>query len=602
MIEPWKIRSLAVENFVGYGRLEWPQVDAEFNLILGQNGVGKSMLFEVLLAALKYLQGWHARDTVIGNLPNVTIEVARVGDASAQRFTTRDIQSIQGYRATGWHCSIFHVVENRQPKNKIGRVGAVSDDNAIMRYPAALAKLQSTLRSGTDADVALAETVKRYCRLLPMVASSEEWERIWATILERGPNTARPASCGQFDALALIVDLVSFQQKLLGEPAPHYVVFDNPETYLHPAAVGPFLDLMREALPAAQFFVASHGVRGVFYPRQKSVFFLPRDARTQPKVALLPLTQAPQAARDAFLELYGTGAGSGFLATVGELESPVYHRFLTDCIHECGPKERREPKSDRQLGHTVSLLDAPDLAILDVGAGHGELLDALEHQRQGAPCRYFGFDEQPQAKLADRIRRGIATGLLAPESRVIASLEEDVPRCDTAVFLNLCHHLDIPTLAEYLAAILQRRIHRRAGAGLLIVELRTLATGERDFVLWTPDDLRRLFAPWPELSVTHRPLDGRFPEEGHEATLIRWTHDEASAVIESEPLAEGLRRMLPSKREAILEELERRRTNMPERGEATYWHQKRVAFLCAALAWIARAEWLPEHRRAPTCS
>ena len=152
MAEPWKLRSLTLEGFVGYKRLEWPSIDPDFNLLLGQNGVGKSLLLEVLLASLKFLQGQHARDTVIRDLQDVAVSIARVGDASETRFTTNESHGLQGQRATRWRCKTFHLVENRQPKNVIGRTGSVSDDNAIMRYAAVLAKLQTLLRSRADAD------------------------------------------------------------------------------------------------------------------------------------------------------------------------------------------------------------------------------------------------------------------------------------------------------------------------------------------------------------------------------------------------------------------------------------------------------------------
>ena len=593
MTEPWKVRSLAVENLVGYKRLVWPRIDSDFNLLLGQNGVGKSMLLETLIAALRFLQGRHARDTFVGHLPDVAIEVALVGDSKARRFSTSDITSIQGSRQTGWTCRIFHVVENRQPKNKVGRMGAVSDDNPIMRYPASLAKLQGMLRSRANEDIAFVATVREYCQRLPQVATHQEWERIWTEVRDRGPNATRPISCGQFDALAVVVDLVSFQQALAAHPVPHFVVFDNPETYLHPAVVRPMFDVLRDALPAAQFFVASHGIRGVFYPEHKSVFFLPRDARTKALVELLPLAELPRAGLEAFVELYGTEAGSGFLSLVGELESPGFHRFLCDCVYECGPRERKAPRTDRQLSHAVSLLEDPVQTVLDVGAGHGEVLDALEVEHEVArPFLYFAYDIHPQAKLISRIKHGIASGLLSPGSRVLSGLDDVDSRCDTALFLNLCHHLEVSTLAEYLAVTFQRHIQRCTGAGLLVVELRTLATGERNFILWTPEDFHDLFAPWPDLTVTSRPRDGDFPEEGHDATLIRWTCDDASAEIESGQLAERLWDMLPEKRAELLQELEGRRKRDPEPGMATYWHQKRVAFLCASLAWIARAEWL----------
>lgn len=587
---PWKLRSLTLEAFVGYQLLEWDGIHPDLNLIVGQNGVGKSMLLEALVATLNFLDGRHARDALSRAFPDVAITVAFEGEHHARHFSTADIRANQGSRDTGWKCQILQVVENRQPKNQFGRPGPEHRQNPLQRYADVLARLQQLLHSNSDEDTMFVETVFDLCRCVPEVATSDEWTWIRREIGSRGPKKLRPVSCGQFDVLALMLDLATFSRDVRLAPSPHFVVFDNPETYLHSAALWPVLNLFREALPDGQVFIASHSPRLLLYPRHKSVFFLSRGARSEARSQLVRMDQLPRSGREAFFELYGEDVNSGLLSMLAELDSPTVHRFLCQCVDECGAKARKLVADDAQLGLAVSELDERGLVILDVGAGHGDLLAALiSSDRNSASDMYFAYDPVPQSRLFERIREALRMSTIAVGSCVLRNLSEAPRKCDVAVLLNVCHHLRIPELAELISDLLKHRVDRRPGAGILIVELRTLAAGERNFILWTPEDFQRLFTKWPALRVKHSPRDGDYPEEGHEASLIRW-NDSVSAAPSAPEIEEGLWSLLPEKREALLRELETSRSNPPALGLAEYWRQKRAGFLCAQITWLAMAE------------
>jgi ribonuclease BN (tRNA processing enzyme) len=156
-------------------------------------------------------------------------------------------------------------------------------------------------------------------------------------------------------------------------------------------------------------------------------------------------------------------------------------------------------------------------------------------------------------------------------------------------FQRLSQPLD-SALAEMLSGLLARHIAKHKDAGIVIVELRTLAQGERHFLVWSSEDLIEIFRQWPDIAVVSNTLEADYREAGHEASFIRWSNNDSFVAPTSEDIEQRLRQRIPEKRRAFLKELSEGRRVQTLAGLATYWHHKRTGFLCAQLAWLDLAE------------
>jgi hypothetical protein len=595
MSAPWHCVRFQVSHVAGYQAIQWRELTPETNILLGQNGTGKSTIFEAMIVALHHLAGRHMRDHFVRTYPEATFEVEFAVPGEIEKFTAADTRRRGGSSKTGRDFAILQLVENRQPKSVVGRHSSHWLNNPLQRYEAALSETKRLLLSRQPEEQALAYQVIELCKRVPEAGQVEDWDWIRDETRRRGQTHARPLSCGQFDVLAIALDLIRFQQNLPSDEAPQFVFVDNLETFLHPACLDSTLRMIRYVLPTAQVFVSSHSVKLLLSRPSKSIFWLPREARKSARAEIASIRGLPGGARAAFFELYGDDVSNGVLSLISMLESPHYAEWLAECAHSCGVIARHAPSTDPQLSIAVKELhDHHSSVVFDVGAGAGDLLVALlATEADASEVTYIAFD--PAAthplteKLSKRVNDAVADHLVGPASTIVRSLDEAPAECDLIALCNVCHAVEIPTLADELACLITEHLRRAENSTLLIIEVRTLGSGEGPFYLWTPEEWSFVFAGIPGLRVEQATLGEPGHPEGIDATFVRWRGSCPARIELSETIEARLREIIPEKRARCLDELlTRQGARLGGHDEA--WRQRRVAFLCAQLAWLARAE------------
>src|SRR5262249_16270959 len=152
-----------------------------------------------------------------------------------------------------------------------------------------------------------------------------------------------------------------------------FVMLDNPETYLHPVCQEPLVNLVREMIPTAQLFVASHSLKLLARREPKQVYWLRRENLDESGVVRVTnIRDTDDGGRIGFFELYGDDVSSAVLGLVRTFDSPEYYKFLSDCALPSVEITRNEPAADRQI-QTIREELAQTLSgewtILDYGAG-----------------------------------------------------------------------------------------------------------------------------------------------------------------------------------------------------------------------------------------
>lgn len=586
-MEPWKLRSFRVEGLAGYTSLEWSGLDPRLSVLVGQNGVGKTTVLESLLVALSFLSGRHERDALGRTFPAARYRLHLAGEESPREFSTGDVRSIEGGHRSSYNCRILHLVENRQPKNIVGRHGSHWRQNPLQRYPAALSEVKRLLSSKDPAERQLADEVLSLCKRVSGAATAAEWDWIAAEARRRGQTQLRPLSAGQFDVLALALDIASFRHNVDIGSVPHFVLIDNPDAYLHPACLESVFDLLDATLPHAQLFVATHNLKLMVSARPMRLFWLPKEARQWKEPRIVDVRALPEGMAGPFCELYGTDVGAGIVSLLTEFSESEFHSFLHRCVETCQPKQR-DPGNDPQMELVRNALPQREsLTVLDVGAGHGVLVGALAEWRDGpAQITYVAQDRVILPELEAQLGRHRGAGRIADDSRVVTALSAAPREAHAIVLCNVAHNLAIPVLAEYVGVLLRDHLLHDGVSALAIVEVRTLAPEQR-FVVWTWQDWREVLAPWPQLKVGHEERERDHPAKGLDATFIRWQGEGPGPTAVD--LEQTLLARLPMKQDLALEEID---SVLQEQSPTPFdevWRQRRLAFLCAHVAWMADA-------------
>ena len=485
----------------------------------------------------------------------------------------------------------LQVVENRQPKNTVGEDRSEFRAHHTRRYLNSITELKFLLGSNT-ADRALADEVLDICKRIATVGNAEEWNWIEAELQLRGPTRARPMSCGQFDIVALVLDLVRLRNSVEHPTQSVFVLIDNPETFLHPACQEPVLGLVREFVPHAQLFIASHSIKLLCYREPRSVFWLSRDrVDVRREVRISSLRELEEGGRAAFFDLYGTDVSSAVLSLLQPLNSPEYYKFLCECAIPPSPEVRPDAADDRQMREVRRRLeDHPaEWTVLDFGAAHGDLLAAfLQWGASDARTTYIASTLDQSSTLIERFEQALAAGRISPRSRLLGDLSEVRGEFDAVVLCNVCHEILPPELPRLLARLLSH-LRKSASSKMVIHEVETLPVGEAHFVMWSPEDYQQAFASVADIGIEVFRNDlGGVPLA---TTVIRPSSGGIDSCTLEGRLVAAFDDQLLIKREQCLSALEQPSARVARtEGFNEAMRQRRVAFFTAQVATLCLLE------------
>lgn len=581
-----KVTALIAHGLAGYQEISWQGIQPRLNVLLGENGVGKSTLLQTLNMGRNYLAGKRCEDLIVGNYQQA--EVTLVFDLPTEPFTIPflAVSRSQTARKQLAGLRVLSLVENRQPKNAMGRSRYDIREHAMERYPNLLGEIRH-LHAADGADRELVEKIFERLAQLDSAGSSKEWQFILHEVLTRGPRKMRPLSCGQYDLLALLLDLRKLRREKGAEQSSAFLIFDNPETFLHPRCQRQVLDLLDEEFPEAQLFFASHSLKLLVHCPARGVFWLSRTPGTD-IAHVVAVRDAPAGARDVFFDLYGEDVSSGLLSILRGLESPEYYAYLCQCALPSAIEARADPAADRQMGILTDLVGArgSPWVVLDFGAGHGDMLTAiLARENSDYPITYLGVTATPSKFLRQRVELALATGQVTSESVAIEDLGAVDQSCDRVVLCNTCHEILPHDLAPLLAQLLHR-LRPSPDSAMVIHEVETISVGERAFLMWVPEDYAALMNGVSGCAVSELrdESSGRVPLF---TTLIRRTPEPLPDIPTlTGHLLEKFLNQLVLKRERDLDELSGFMAGeAPEMNTLTgALRQRRMAFLTAQIA------------------
>ncbi len=590
-----KVSAVKIWNVAGYTSLAWDRIQPDLNFLLGRNGAGKTTILQALSFGLNLLAGTRTEDLLTRTYPDGGIEITLKGRPEPIHLPFGKIRVSQGSPGEEYSLDVrvLQFVENRQPKNTVGDVRNEFRQHPTRRYMNAISELKYLLESN-EADQRFAAEVLAICKRITATGASEGWEWIRDSLIERGPLRARPLSCGQFDIAALSLDLVRLKHSLRNEPAPVFVLVDNPETYLHPACQEPVLELIGEMLPEAQLFVASHSLKLLCHREPKAVFWLSRESQDERgNVVIQSIRELPSGAKKLFYELYGDDLSSAVLRLLSAFESPEYYKFLSECASPGGLELRDKPAEDRQMLALRKQIGGlqEKWTVFDYGAGHGDLLVALLGWGETNPSTvYVAMTKDESIYLRARIEQAVKDFRISSASMLVHNLADAPSDCDVIVLCNVCHEISLPYLPVRLSKLLTHHMRPVPWSRIVIHEVETLPAGESHFVMWTPVDFQKIFGWIDGLQIQTERVD--FSGVPLETTIIYRHQWNGEADNLEERLTQAFYEILPSKRESSLSEIERlKNLHIPGKGgleEAL--RQRRLAFLVAQVTNICLLE------------
>lgn len=587
-----KVERAEFRYMAGYSLIKWEKVQPDVNLVIGRNGSGKSTLLQALSASLHQLKGIRREGLFTSSEERASVSLS-LGTGEELYFPLHEILRRRAEPPKTQHLHVIHWTENRLPKNQIGTGDSNIRQHSVYRYPHTVSMLKEMLHQGGAARAAARE-IFTVARSIRGVGDEHQWNWIQSEVERRGPKRARPMSCGQFEALALAKDIVELRAAHDLAPGPVFVIIDNPETYLHPASQGAILELVRQYVPNAQLFVASHSLKLLSRTDARSTFWLRREGADRTgSVDLKCVRDLDDGARGAFFELYGDDISGSVLRLLQTFQSPEYFKFLYDCALPPEVVTRANPSTDRQLVDVCT--DIPrtrPLMVLDFGAGHGDLVEALKVKVERADdvC-YVAVSRERSTLLNAQIEAALAGGSIAQGSRVVASIEEVESVVDVAVLCNVCHEIEPEELSALLASVICRYIVN--GGRIVIAEADTLSVGEAGFVMWTSDDYAAIFEGISGIDVRSRKTTekDRVPLD---VTVICRTGEVGPEWELRRRLRERFVGRIAPKREDLLAEIDRLRKGIATGGDLESLReairQRRLAFVVSQVATLCGLE------------
>lgn len=300
---------------------------------------------------------------------------------------------------------------------------------------------------------------------------------------------------GQMLLLKVIVSLF-FQN---GSADDLIILFDEPETHLHPFAVTQMIDKIRAACPNAQLWIATHSLHVLAHFEDTDIWFV-KDGLVR---------KAGKHSLEVLHSLTGDDRGLDRLSRLLSLPAEYTAlKFAAECLTPPGIADT--PAGDPQTSQIQTVLSGltrsrRPLRVLDIGMGKGRLLNelALHHgQDLRHAIDYFGLNIHASTEDTAACLSKLSSNYPDSERRYLERVQAlkdaiDPGTIDIAIMCNVLHEIDPTEWLNIFGAngYLTKRINPKGF--LLIVEDELLKIGERahafDFLVLTRNEIVTLF-------------------------------------------------------------------------------------------------------------
>jgi hypothetical protein len=321
---------------------------------------------------------------------------------------------------------------------------------------------------------------------------------------------------GQMLLLKVIVSLF-FQN---GSADDLIILFDEPETHLHPFAVTQMIDKIRAACPNAQLWIATHSLHVLAHFEDTDIWFV-KDGLVR---------KAGKHSVEVLHSLTGDDQGLDRLSRLLSLPAEYTAlKFAAECLTPPGVADT--PAGDPQTSQIQTVLSGltaskHPLRVLDIGMGKGRLLNELAlhyGQHLHRAIDYFGLNIHASAEDTEACLSKLGSNYPDSERRYLDRVQAlkdtiDPGTIDIAIMCNVLHEIDPAEWLDVFGAngYLTQRMNPKGF--LLIVEDELLKIGERahafDFLVLTRNEIVTLFrgSREPGQCVTIAHHDPRYRE------------------------------------------------------------------------------------------
>lgn len=277
------------------------------------------------------------------------------------------------------------------------------------------------------------------------------------------------------------------------------ILFDEPETHLHPFAVTQMIDKIRAACPNAQLWIATHSLHVLAHFEDTDIWFV-KDGLVR---------KAGKHSLEVLHSLTGDDQGLDRLSRLLSLPAEYTAlKFAAECLTPPGVADT--PAGDPQTSQIQTVLSGltrsrRPLRVLDIGMGKGRLLNelALHHEQDlRHAIDYFGLNIHASAEDTAACLSKLGSNYPDSERRYLDRVQAlkatiDPGTIDIAIMCNVLHEIDPAEWLDVFGAngYLTKRMNPKGF--LLIVEDELLKIGERahafDFLVLTRNEIVTLF-------------------------------------------------------------------------------------------------------------